>query len=253
MARMAKKSLILLSSFALCLSGIFTFVVGAPIRFPSIGFNVKPRARPLPLQDPDASSEVIPLGTMAGLFKPHFVAISAHVNGVDKLTANSTAKIVVDQLSISQIIPHEQQFLQNARAHLTDGSLSIRFNMPGATVAPEESKLFGRPIAFLVRSKDNEEGYFQGSFELHSSAKNMIFYLDSPIVGMRIQKSYTMRDSVSWYYTFLGSGFTLCGLLGFLSSRFLPKDEKKSEAPPLRDCEPETKIALRKRTRKRTQ
>jgi hypothetical protein len=85
---------------------------------------------------------------------------------------------------------------------------------------------------FLIRAKDNIDGKRIGVFSFEGPVKDMRYELDQDEVSMAIQEVYSTRESINWFYTFLGSGVTLSGLLGFLSSRLFPRksNEEKGTA-----------------------
>jgi hypothetical protein len=158
--------------------------------------------------------------------------------------ANSTIDLTLPDLSIDHITdsqglllkgPHDPwvsvatELFGNANMHLRDGSLSLVLDLPGATILPKSNKLVGTPIHFLVRATDNKDGDFVGRFSFEGQPKDMNYLFEGKSLSLHVSEHHSIRETASWYFTFLGPGFTVSGILGFLFGWLLPKPAVKAK------------------------
>jgi hypothetical protein len=169
---------------------------------------------------------------------PFRVVVTGNVSPIPiNPLATSTIDITISNLSIDHITDVQglllkgpddpyvdaKEIFEKANLHLNDGSLSLVLDVPGANVAPKLNKLLGSGVHFLVRGTDNKDGDFIGRFSFDGRPQDMDYVFEGQSVSLHVAEYHSTRDTVSWYFTLLGPGFTATGILGILFGWLLPK------------------------------
>jgi hypothetical protein len=162
----------------------------------------------------------------------------AEANATQILQVSSVEILYVETSESIDIYParkdlskREKEIWEKAKAHLADGSLTLKLDMPGVVVSPQSIQLRGQPVRFLIRPTENKDGSLEGQLSAEGTPDQM--YLDFGVqykITMQVKEHYSRRESISWFYAFTGSGFTLTGILGFLSGTLFKRGDSNSKS-----------------------
>jgi hypothetical protein len=182
----------------------------------------------------------LPVPAVKKFDPPYDVCVMVSVKGLpDESAADSTATVTISDISIDSIssIPsertldvgilsssrqrplshNEEKVLKTAKARLTDGTLTLKLAMPGATVAPSSIQLIGQSqLRFLIRPTENKDGELAGDLAIDGNSDKMSYSYCGEGIRMSVKERYTRRETATYYAKFLGSGFTVTGLAGWL-------------------------------------